>query len=258
VSPDFLSVTELAGDEVTLEQVDRLCHRYYWAGGYCLGKDVLEAACGTGQGAGYLAGLARSYIAGDYSEEILRIARNHYGGRIGFFRFNAQEMPFADRSLDVVILFEAIYYLPSAERFVSECKRVLRPDGKVLIATANKDLYDFNPSPYSHVYYGVLELGELFGMHGFATEFWGNTPVGALPLKQKVLRPVKKIFVDSGLMPRSMAGKKLFKRIVFGSLVRMPAEISEDFVQFSYPASIPSDRSDERHKVIYCVASLTG
>ena len=28
----YVSVTEIAGDEVTQEQVDRLCNRYYWAG----------------------------------------------------------------------------------------------------------------------------------------------------------------------------------------------------------------------------------
>ena len=28
---DYISVTEIAGDEVTQEQVDRLCNRYYWA-----------------------------------------------------------------------------------------------------------------------------------------------------------------------------------------------------------------------------------
>jgi SAM-dependent methyltransferase len=258
VSPDFLSVTELAGDEVTREQVDRFFHRYYWAGAYCRGKDVLEAACGTGQGAGYLAGLARSYLAGDYSEEILRLARGHYGDRIGFLRFDAQDMPFPGRCLDVVILFEAIYYLPSVERFVSECRRVLRHDGKVLIATANKDLYDFNPSPYSHVYYGVKELGALFGRHGFTTEFFGNTPVGSLSWRQKILRPAKKLIVDSGLMPKSMAGKKLLKRMVFGSLVPMPAEIPEETAPFPAPASVSSGRSDMRHKVIYCVASLNG
>ncbi len=72
---DFLSVTELAGDEVTQEQVDRLCNRYYWAGTYCEGKDVLEAACGTGQGLGYLAKRAKSLSAGDYTADILKIAK---------------------------------------------------------------------------------------------------------------------------------------------------------------------------------------
>ena len=29
---DYISVTEIAGDEVTQEQVDRLCNRYYGLG----------------------------------------------------------------------------------------------------------------------------------------------------------------------------------------------------------------------------------
>ena len=41
VGNDYVSVTEIAGDEVTQEQVDRLCNRYYWAGQYCAGKDVM-------------------------------------------------------------------------------------------------------------------------------------------------------------------------------------------------------------------------
>ena len=40
---DFISVTEIAGDDVSQEQVDRLCNRYYWASGYCKGKDVLDS-----------------------------------------------------------------------------------------------------------------------------------------------------------------------------------------------------------------------
>ena len=40
---DYVSVTEIAGDEVTQEQIDRLCNRYYWAGQCCSGKDVVEA-----------------------------------------------------------------------------------------------------------------------------------------------------------------------------------------------------------------------
>jgi SAM-dependent methyltransferase len=255
---DYLSVTELAGDDVTAEQVDRMCQRYYWAGNYCRGKDVLEIACGTGQGAGYLADLARSYRAGDYSEKILEIARAHYNERIKFQQLDAQQLPFENGSLDVVILFEAIYYLRSAERFVAECHRVLRPGGKVLIATANKDLYDFNPSPHSYTYYGVSELNDLFRRYGFASSFFGNTPVDGLSWRQRILRPVKKFVANSGLMPRTMARKKMLKRLVFGSLVPMPAEIVPGMVSYVDPAPIPADRSDRKHKVFYCVATSPG
>lgn len=253
---NFISVTEIAGDEVTPEQIKRLCNRYYWAGSYCPNKDVLEVACGTGQGLGYLAGIAKSLEAGDYSAPILEIARKHYGKRILLRQFDAQNMPFADHSADIIIFFEAIYYLPDAEKFIRECTRILRPGGMVMITTANKDLFDFNPSPHSHKYYGVLELQAAFSKYGFKTEFFGDTPLDSVSMKQKILRPVKRLVVYLGLMPKSMAGKKLLKRLVFGNLVAMPAEIDRNSAEYVEPNSIASDSPDTRHKVIYCAAIL--
>lgn len=253
---DYVSVTEISGDEVTQEQIDRLCNRYYWAGQYCEGKDVVEAACGTGQGLGYLSRIARSLEAGDYSDEILSIARRHYGERIAIQQFDAQKMPFEDQSKDVIILFEAIYYIPDAEKFVEECACMLRPGGKVLIATANKDLYDFNPSPHTYKYYGMVELNELFARHGFKTEFFGYMPVGEVSIRQRVLRPVKKLAVMLGIMPKTTAGKKWLKRIVFGGLVDMPVEITAETSQYVEPTRISSSKPDTGHKVIYCVANL--
>jgi len=52
-----------------------------------------------------LSGIARSFEAGDYSDEILSIARRYYGDRIALRQFDAQEMPFEDKSKDVIILF---------------------------------------------------------------------------------------------------------------------------------------------------------
>lgn len=252
---DYLAVTELSGDEVSQEQVDRICHRYYWAGKYCAGKDVLEAACGTGQGLGYLAKLARSISAGDYSDDILKIARDHYGDRILIQQFDAQEMPYPDNSMDIIILFEAIYYLPSADKFIGQCRRVLRDGGKVLIATANKDLYDFNPSPHSTKYYGVVELNDLFEKYGFTVEFFGNTRADKVSWRQKILRPAKKFAVEFGLMPKTNDSKKFFKRLVFGKLEKMPAEIEEGMIPYIEPAKIPPSKPDEKHKVIYGAAT---
>jgi SAM-dependent methyltransferase len=256
MSINYLSVTELSGDDVTQEQVDRHCNRYYWAGTYCKGKDVLEVACGTGQGLGYLAKLAKSFCAGDYTDDLLKIAEAHYGNRIPLQQFDAQDMPYADNSMDVVILFEAIYYLPSAEKFVGECRRILRKGGKLLIATANKDLYDFHPSPYSYKYYGVVELNELLSNYGFSVECFGNTPITDVSLRQKALRPVKKMAVKLGLIPRTMNGKKVLKKLVFGGLVKMPYEIEENLVPYVEPTRLSLSEPDKRHKVIYCAATL--
>lgn len=255
---DYTEVTEVAGDEVTREQVERIAHRYLWAGTLCEGKDVIEVACGTGQGLGYLAGRARSLVAGDISSELLGLARAHYGERIRLEPLDAQQLPFPDASADVVILFEAIYYLPDAARFVQEARRVLRNGGRLLIATANKDLYDFNPSMYAHRYFGVVELSELLGAHGFTPELFGYLPVERVSWRQRLLRPVKRVVVALNLMPRTMAGKKLLKRLVFGSLVPMPAEISAEMVAYEPPVPIDATRPDRHHKVIYCVGTKTG
>ncbi len=150
---DYKDVTELSGEEISQEQLQRICNRYYWAGSYCQDKDALEVACGTGPGLGYLSRISQRLVAGDISEEILSIARLHYEERVDIQQFDASSMPFPNQSFDVVLIFEAIYYLPNVEQFMKECRRILRPAGILLIVTANKDLYDFNPSPYSHGYY---------------------------------------------------------------------------------------------------------
>ncbi|MFQ5444701.1 MAG: class I SAM-dependent methyltransferase, partial [Nitrospinales bacterium] len=236
---DFSTVTELSGDEVSREQVQRIANRYYWSASFCEGKDVLEVACGTGQGLGFLKSKARFLVAGDFSEEVLQVTWKHYAGRLPLMRFDAQHLPFRPASFNVVIIFEAVYYVPEADRFVAECRRVLKPGGTVLLVTSNKDLFDFNPSPFSHRYFGVLELESLFKQHGFAVKCYGDTPVNVLSWHQKLVRLVKALAVRFDLIPKTMAGKKLLKRLVFGSLVPMPTEIDESTGAYVEPAPLP-------------------
>ncbi len=251
-----MSVTELSGTDVTQEQVDRISHRYRWAAEYCRDKDVVEVACGTGQGLGYLASKARSVAAGDISQPIVDRARAHYADRYDIGCFDALNMPWENSTRDVVIIFEAIYYLPDFPRFLDECCRVLRPGGVLLIATANKDLSDFNPSPHSQTYYGVVELNSVLGSRGFSASYFGYISVLDVSIRQRVLRPIKQLAVKLGLMPKTMAGKKLLKKLVFGGLVAMPAEITEEHVHSYVPPEKLLVEKDSKHKVIYCAAEL--
>ena len=257
-STDFLSVTELSGTEATEEQVDRISHRYGWAGRYCPDKDVVEVACGSGLGLGYLNKLARNVEAGDISQQMVDLAKAHYGNSIKVGCFDAENMPWENASKDVVILFEAIYYLESFPDFLDECRRVLRPGGLVLIATANKDLSDFNPSPHSRTYYGVVELESVLRSKRFSTEYFGYISVSEVSLRQRVLRPVKRTAVKLGLMPKTMAGKKFLKKLVFGNLMELPAEITEQHVRSYVPPEKLDIEMNTTHKVVYCAAFTQG
>jgi SAM-dependent methyltransferase len=253
----FADVTELAGQKISAEQLERTCNRYYWAKTFVENRDILEAGCGAGQGLGYLSRYARSVVAGDVSAEVMNRAQETYGDTIELKVFDATSIPWADQSFDSLLLFEAIYYLPDVDAFFQEARRVLRPGGHLLIATANKDLYDFNPSPFSVCYYGVKELGDLCDRHGFESKFWGFIDLSNVSLRQRILRPVKSIASRLGLIPKTMSGKELLKKIFFGTMVDMPASILDTPVDFVEPTTIPGKLPDNRHKVIYCAARLT-
>ena len=251
---DYLEVTELAGEPVSAEQIQRLERRYFWARHYCAGVDVHELACGTGQSVALLAQVAKSFAASDGSQPMLEIAKKYYGQRIAFGKLDAQSVPLADASVDVLILFEALYYLPNADAFFRQAYRVLRSGGVLLIATANKDLYDFNPSPHSHEYLGVAELSRRLGSTGFSVEMFGDTPLAEVSTLQKMLRPVKNMASKLGLIPKSMAAKKLLKRLVFGKLISMPAEIFYDESRYIAPVPLALGVPDQKYKVILCAA----
>ena len=250
----FAQISELSGEPISREQLERLHDRYVWAAGYCRDADVLEVACGSGPGLGHLAGVAKSLVAGDLSEDILALVRRHYRDRVVVGRLDAESLPFAEASFDVVILCEALYLLPRSERFLLEAQRVLRSGGWLLIVSANKDLPGFQPCLYSHVYLGVVELDRRLRELGFVPRFFGGTPLPTTPWRQRALRPLQGLAATLGVMPQTMRNKRFLRRVVFGPLMPMPAEIVAGEIPYRPPTPLRSDRSDHRHKVIFCAA----
>ena len=254
----------MAGEDISTEALCRCLDRYLWASDFVDGNDVIEVGCGTGPGLGYLLGHAKTLLAGDISPAMVDRARDHYGDRVDIHQIQAEAMPFPDNSADVIIIFEALYMLSSADKFISECRRILRPGGTVLISNVNKDLYDFNPCLHSTVYHGVVELAKLFDAYGFQTKFWGSTPLSSINLRQRLLRPVKKFAVSVNMIPKTMAGKRFLKRFIFGRLVTMPAEITNDMlanmketiVSVVSRTAISEIAPCREFKVIYCAATM--
>lgn len=77
-SVDYSSIAESPNLKATQEQVERLCQRYCFARQYAKDKDVLEVACGSGIGLGYLAQAAHKIVGADIEEKNVNLARNFY------------------------------------------------------------------------------------------------------------------------------------------------------------------------------------
>lgn len=255
---DFSSVTETNEAGLTRHAFAMNCHRYRFALDYCVGKDVLEVACGLGQGLGYLAKKARSVVGGDFTENLVNRASAYYGSRLPVLRFDGQAMPFRDHSFDVVILFEALYYLPHPEQFLAEARRILRKDGTLLISTVNPEWEDFNPSSLSTSYYSASALAALLREHGFEAEIRGAFPVEQSSGKDAVVSLVKRIAVSANLVPGSMKGKQLLKRVFYGKLIPLPPELLEYSAPFDIPRTIGEGTETSMYRVIYAVAHPTG
>lgn len=247
----YVPVTEVPGSGATPEQFHMLATRYWLAADLTVGRDVLEVACGPGIGLGYLARGARSVVGGDVDERLLRAAKRHYGRRISLLRLDAQVLPFADRSFDAVILFEALYYLAEPARFLSEARRVLRPAGMLLLSTVNKDWRGFNPSPYSTQYFSAGELRSLLESSGFAVELRGGFPSAAPTLAGRVVALVREGAVRLHLIPATMRGKERLKRLVYGPLSALPAELQNGPAALVVP--LPGDMPASGFKVLYAV-----
>ena len=249
----FHDLTEIPGGQGSAEQLCRMFTRYRFAAGFCAGKDVLEIACGAGQGLGLLARSARTVQGGDYTESLVRLAREHYGTRFPLYRLDAHRLPFRGGSFDVVILYEALYYMRDPDEVFGEFRRVLRPEGLVLLSLPNKSLPDFHPSPLSVGYFTPPELVCRMAPAGFHVEFYGDTPVRYNSFRGHLVSLLKTAIVKLNLMPRTLRGREILKRLVYGALMPIPAELDENQYSYSPPTPIPADRPDETHRVLFAV-----
>lgn len=252
---DYTSVTELPGSQATREQQARLYHRYHTASRYAGEKRVLEVASGAGLGLGYLARTAKSVVGGDYTENLLRIAQSHYDGRIPLVRFDAHHLPFHDRAFELVIIFEAIYYMARAEQVIAESRRVLSDDGTLLIGTVNKDWSEFIPSALSTRYLSVPELRTVLIQQGFGDlEFFGAFPVTAASPKQRIISLIRRLAASLDLVPGTLKARELMKRVFYGSLTPLEPEVEDGMAELYPLVPIPSETPNFEYKILYAAA----
>ena len=162
-SPERFAPLTMGGTLIEAEHQSR----YQWAAAAVHGRTVLDAGCGVGYGTAILANAGSERAIGvDLSAHAVADARALGGPAAEYQVADLHDLPFESGAFDVVVCFEAIEHLHDVEVAIDEFRRVLRPDGLLLISSPNRGIYPGgNPYQLNELSSGELEevLGRRFG-----------------------------------------------------------------------------------------------
>ena len=104
-------------------------------------ENIIDVGCGIGGSTLHLAqkfgskatGITLSPVQAFRAKE--RAAEAGLDDRVRFEVANALEMPFQDDTFDWVWSLESGEHMPDKSKFLAECYRVLKPGGKIILAT---------------------------------------------------------------------------------------------------------------------------
>jgi len=146
--------------ETFIYNLNTLEHLHRYAIASSLAKDlvVLDIACGEGYGANLLANHAQKVFGVDISEEtIIEEKRKYVRPNLEFIEGSTSKIPCEDASIDLVVSFETIEHHDQHEEMMEEIKRVLKPNGILIISSPDKQYYSVIPN-----YNNPFHVKELF------------------------------------------------------------------------------------------------
>lgn len=104
------------------------------------GSVLLDVGCGSGTHSAACAGRAAVIDAFDYSDRNLAVAREvcRGAGNIRLLKMDAQvRWALPDARYDVVLLLDILEHLVERGDVLAECRRVLKPGGRILLSVPN-------------------------------------------------------------------------------------------------------------------------
>ncbi len=154
-------------------------HRYAFATSFIADRDVLDVACGEGYGSAWLAASARWVVGVDRAGDAIEHAQRLYAAReqVAFLQADALALPVASQSVDVVVSFETLEHVDLQSTMLAEIRRVLRPEGLLILSTPNKAVYPDrsghqNPWHVRELYFEQLD--QLLHAHFGAVRYLGQ------------------------------------------------------------------------------------
>ncbi|TWT43715.1 Ubiquinone biosynthesis O-methyltransferase [Phycisphaerae bacterium RAS1] len=134
-------VTELYRGQIFQTRTQRVCQdRIHWMCSRVRGERVLDIGCSQGIASMILGREGHHVVGVDVDAEALRFAEEDrrrgpedIRERVEFRLVGSGRLPFDDGAFDTVLLGEILEHLTRPELVLAEARRVLRPDGRVVI-----------------------------------------------------------------------------------------------------------------------------
>jgi SAM-dependent methyltransferase len=132
---------------------------------------VVDLGCGDMPFKAYILKTADEYIGVDW------LNSEHDQSNVDVFADLTKRLPFKEDYADTVVSFQVMEHLPEPAFFLSECFRILKPGGSLLITVPF--MWHVHEKPYDYFRYTRYGLEYLLGKSGFVdikidenTGFW--------------------------------------------------------------------------------------
>lgn len=139
---------------------------------YITNKVVLDIGCWTGQFEKLAKNITKRIVGIDTNNKAIQIAQKTIPN-VQFKIGNALNIKFPKNSFDTVLLLEVIEHLPkNSEKLVlKEIKKILKPNGYLILSTPNKNLLSILLDPAflleNHRHYSLSEITKILNTNGF-------------------------------------------------------------------------------------------
>jgi len=148
---------------------------------------VLDTPCGSGYGSLLLTEKSKKVYgidifppAIDHANELFSCDNNC------FFVCDMQDMEmFKDEYFDVVISFEGIEHVKDPNKFLKEVKRILKPEGRLIISTPRKP----HGSPYHIIEFSLDEFKKILSKHFKIDSMYGQIYTDIFDLETRDVNP---------------------------------------------------------------------
>ncbi|MFB8831490.1 class I SAM-dependent methyltransferase [Azotobacter sp. CWF10] len=142
-------------------------HRYTLAMSLAQGVDVLDMASGEGYGSHLLSSVARSVVGVDISPAAVGHAQAKYTvANLEYRTGSCAAIPVESGSIDLVVSFETIEHHFEHDAMMREIRRVLRPEGVLLISSPNRPEFAKTLTGPNEFHVKELDFDEFAGLLG--------------------------------------------------------------------------------------------